>query len=284
MAMRNAERTLPAALASLAAQTYRNWELILLDDGSSDASVEIARAFTDARVALHVDGARRGLAARLNQAIDLARGRYLARMDADDVCYPERFERQVAFLEAHAEVDLLGTGAMVFAGDGAPLGLFPVRARHEEICVRPWAGFHLAHPTWMGRVEWFRRYRYDSTVTKAQDQDLLLRAWDSSRYAALAEPLLGYRQESLALGKILTGRYFFSRAIVRKARATGAPLFAVRGLAGQVAKALVDAIATATGLSRRILCHRARPFPEREAARWRDVWQRFRDERAAAPR
>jgi glycosyltransferase involved in cell wall biosynthesis len=275
MAMRNAERTLPAALASLAGQTYRNWELILLDDGSTDGSIAAARQFADRRAALRADGRQRGLAARLNEAIELARGKYLARMDADDVCYPERFERQVAFLESHPEVDLLGTGAMVFAGEGAPLGLFPARARHEEICARPWAGFYLAHPTWMGRTEWFRRHRYDPAVTKAQDQDLLLRAWDSSRYAALVEPLLGYRQEALSLGKIFAGRYFFSRAIVRKARTTGSPLFALRGLTGQAAKALVDAIAVATGLSRRILRHRAQPFPESEGARWREVWQRF---------
>jgi glycosyltransferase involved in cell wall biosynthesis len=275
MAMRNAERTLPAALASLAGQTYRNWELILLDDGSADGSVAVGRAFADRRAALRADGMHRGLATRLNEAIDLARGKYLARMDADDVCYPERFERQVAFLEAHLEVDLLGTGAMVFADEGAPLGLFPVRARHEEICARPWAGFYLAHPTWMGRTEWFRRHRYDPTVTKAQDQDLLLRAWDSSRYAALVEPLLGYRQEALSLGKVLAGRYFFSRAIVHKARATGAPLFAVRGLTGQAAKALVDAVAIVAGVSRRVLRHRAQPFPDREGARWREVWQRF---------
>ena len=275
MAMRNAERTLPAALASLAGQTYRNWELILLDDGSTDGSVAAARRPADSRVTLRADGMHRGLATRLNEAIDLARGKYLARMDADDVCYPERFERQVAFLETHPEVDLLGTGAMVFAGEGAPLGLFPARARHDEICARPWAGFYLAHPTWMGRLEWFRRHRYDPTVTKAQDQDLLLRAWDSSRYAALVEPLLGYRQEALSLGKVLAGRYFFCRALVRKARATGAPLFALRGLAGQGGKALVDTIAVATGLSRRILRHRAQAFPDREAARWREVWLRF---------
>jgi glycosyltransferase involved in cell wall biosynthesis len=275
MAMRDAERTLAAALASVVAQTFRRWELILVDDGSTDGSVAVARGFADPRIALHVDGAQRGLAARLNQAIDLARGKYLARMDADDVCYPERFERQVAFLEAHGEVDLLGTGAMVFAGDGAPVGLFPLRTRHEEICARPWAGFYLAHPTWMGRVEWFRRHRYDSSVTKAQDQDLLLRAWDSSRLAALSEPLLGYRQESLSISKILAGRYFFARALARKARATGAPWLALRGLVGQAAKALVDVIAIATGLSRRILGHRALPFRESDAARWREIWQRF---------
>jgi glycosyltransferase involved in cell wall biosynthesis len=275
MAMRNAERTLPQALASLLAQTYPHWELVLLDDGSSDSSVTIAQRHSDGRITVHVDGAQRGLATRLNQAIALARGSYLARMDADDVCYPERFARQVEFLQRHPEIDLLGTGAMVFANDGAPVGLFPVRTTHEAICRRPWAGFYLAHPTWMGRLEWFRRFRYDEGANKAQDQDMLLRAYDSSRFAALPETLLGYRQERISFGKVLAGRYHFSRAILRKARSTRAAAFALRGLTGQAMKTAVDAFAIGTGLSRQILSHRARPFPATEAAHWQEVWRRM---------
>ena len=167
------------------------------------------------------DGQRRGLAARLNQAIELARGRYLARMDADDIAYPERLERQLAFLEAHPEVDLLGSGMMVFADDGHPAGLYNVRTTHAEICARPLSGFYLAHPTWMGRIDWFRKWRYDPVCRKAQDQDLLLRAWRSSRYAALPEPLVGYRQDAFSIRKSWLGRYYFSRAILRVSASEG---------------------------------------------------------------
>lgn len=268
MAVRDAERTLPMALASLLAQTNERWELILVDDGSRDGSERIARRLADPRVRVIADGARKGLGARLNEAVAEARGELVARMDADDVCFPERFAHQARYLAAHPEVDLLGTAMVVFAGDGEPVGRYEVKTAHEQICARPWAGFHLPHPTWMGRTAWFRRYRYDPAARKAQDQGLLVRAYGSSRFAALAEPLLGYRQDALELGKVLAGRYHFSRALLGHA-----PRLAVRGVAGQLAKAAYDTVAISTGLGRHLLRHRARPLPAGEAARWREVWR-----------
>jgi hypothetical protein len=188
-------------------------------------------------------------------------------MDADDVCYPERFSRQLELLQAHPEIDLVATAAVVFAGDGVPVGLFPVHTTHEDICARPWAGFYLPHPTWMGRAAWFRAHSYDPESIKAQDQALLLHAYRSSRFAAIAEPLLGYRQDSIDLRKVLTSRYYFSRALVRTRR------HALRGLLGQAAKAMFDAIAITTGLERKLLRHRARPLSRAQAERWSAVWR-----------
>jgi glycosyltransferase involved in cell wall biosynthesis len=276
MAMRNAERTLPAALASLAGQTYRNWELILLDDGSTDGSVAVGRAFADDRAALRADGMHRGLATRLNEAIDLARGKYLARMDADDVCYPERFERQVAFLEAHGEVDLAGCGALVFGESGHPLGRFPLRTTHDEICADPWSGFYLAHPGWMGRTAWFRRNPYRADYRKTQDQDLLLRTFDSSRFACLPELLLGYRMAASPLSKRLRGRAYFSRSILREAgrrRMYGA---ALRGVALQLAKAGADCLAAALPGAGRGAARRLGPLTDAEREAWRELWRTFR--------
>jgi glycosyltransferase involved in cell wall biosynthesis len=95
------------------------------------------------------DGTNRGLAARLNQGIDLARGTYLARMDQDDIAYPGRLEAQVRFLKEHPDIDLVATRALLFRNDGAVIGLSPFRRTHEEICATPWRGFFLPHPTWM---------------------------------------------------------------------------------------------------------------------------------------
>jgi glycosyltransferase involved in cell wall biosynthesis len=270
--MRNAADTIGAALRSLLSQTFSNWELILIDDGSTDASIDRASRLPDPRIRLCLNAMSVGLAARLNQAIDLARGRYLARMDADDIAYPERFERQLAFLEAHPEVDLLGTGMMVFAGAGRPAGVYDVRSTHEAICARPLSGFYLAHPTWMGRTEWFRKWRYDPICRKAQDQDLLLRAWRSSRYAALPEPLVGYRQDALSLRKSWLGRYYFSRAILRVSAREGRLPAGVAAVAVQAAKLAADALAIGTGATRTLLKHRALPAPDAEAERWRRVW------------
>jgi glycosyltransferase involved in cell wall biosynthesis len=272
MSMHNAAGTIELALRCLQAQTWEDWELILIDDGSTDDCLSRARRLVDERIRIVADGRRRGLAARLNQAIDLSRGRYLARADADDISYPERFARQRSYLETHPEVDLLGAGMMVFAAGGGPVGLYHAPTTHEAICARPLSGFYLPHPTWMGRTEWFRSFRYDPVCRKAQDQDLLLRAWRTSRYAALPEPLVGYRQDAVSARKSLAGRYYFSRAIlratVREARLpAGIAAVAVQGL-----KLAADTVAIGTGLARTLLKHRARPCTEAEAERWRQVW------------
>jgi glycosyltransferase involved in cell wall biosynthesis len=270
--MYNAAGTIGPALRSVLAQGCADWELILIDDGSTDDSLARARHYADARFRVVADGERRGLAARLNQAIELAHGRYFARMDADDIAYPERIARQRAFLEAYPEVDLIGTGMMVFTADGHPAGLYNVRSTHAEICARPLSGFYLAHPTWMGRIEWFRKWRYDPVCRKAQDQDLLLRAWRSSRYAALSEPLVGYRQDAVSVRKSWLGRYYFSRAILRQSAREGRLSAGVAAVAVQAAKLAADALAIGTGATRTLLRHRALPASDAEAERWHRVW------------
>jgi len=272
LSMHNAASTIEQALRSLLAQSYTHWELILIDDGSSDDGLARAQRYADQRFRVVAGGQREGLAARLNQAIELARGRYLARMDADDIAYPERLERQFAYLQAHPEVDLLGAGMMVFAGDGRPAGVYNVQTTHQAICARPLSGFYLAHPTWMGRTIWFRKWRYDVTCRKAQDQDLLLRAWRSSHYAALPEPLVGYRQDALSLRKSGLGRYYFSRSILRATLHERRPLAGVGAVAVQATKLAADALAIGTGLARTLLKHRALAAPKAETERWRRVW------------
>ena len=149
------------------------------------------------------DGRRLRLAARLNECIDRARGRYLARMDADDIAYPDRLARQLAFLVAHAEVDLCSAGAMVFGKHGRPLWRFSPAPDHAGITRSPFRGFPLWHPLWMGRIEWFRRWRYEESAWLAQDQELLLRSYRLSRFANLPQVLLGYRRERITLKKLL---------------------------------------------------------------------------------
>jgi glycosyltransferase involved in cell wall biosynthesis len=272
LSMRDAAPTVEAAVCSLLGQSFIDWELIVLDDGSRDRSVAAVRALTDARIQVHADGKQLGLAARLNQAIELARGRYLARMDADDIAYPDRLARQIAFMEIHPDVDLVGAAMVVFEGDGVPVGVFPSRATHAELCARPLSGFYLAHPTWLGKIEWFRRWRYDAACRKAQDQDLLLRAYSTSRFAALPDPLVGYRQDAVSIRKSALGRYYFSRAILRVARRDHRLAAGVGAVVAQFAKLGFDAFAVASGQTRTLLRHRALPLTEVQAQAWRDVW------------
>src|SRR5690349_10645893 len=95
----NNASSLSDALRSIFAQTFTDWELILADDGSTDESLSIARSVRDPRVMVMSDGGNRGLVFRLNQITSAARGKYIARMDADDLSHPARLQRQVSLLE-----------------------------------------------------------------------------------------------------------------------------------------------------------------------------------------
>ena len=272
MAMRNNGATLAYALESLLWQTFERWKLVLLDDGSSDDSLAVANNYKDPRIQIIADGRHLGLAARLNQAVDLAGSAYIARMDADDIAYPQRLAQQLEMLEQHAELDLVGAGALVFSGSGIAVGTLPLRATHEQICRRPWAGFYLAHPTWMGRTAWFRRYRYDPAALKAQDQVLLLGAYDASRFACLPEVLLGYRQETVSLGKVAAGRFHFCRGLIRSGQRRHAYGFMLRGILEQAAKLAFEAIVIPTGMARKVLRHRALPVSAAALGEWQRIW------------
>jgi glycosyltransferase involved in cell wall biosynthesis len=205
--VRDGARTLALAMLSVLEQSFGDFELLLLDDGSVDASPDIAMSFGDPRVRVLRDGMKQGLAARLNQGIAAAAGRYIARMDADDVCFPQRFARQVARLNTESPLDLVACRVLDFDDSGAATGLRPYRLSHEALCARPWNGFYLVHPSWMGRADWFRRHRYRTPeLVRAQDQELLLRAYPDSRFAVLDEILLGYRAGPVALRKTLLAR------------------------------------------------------------------------------
>jgi glycosyltransferase involved in cell wall biosynthesis len=270
MAARDAEVTLPLALRSLQAQSWDDWELLLYDDGSRDGTRAIMEATGDPRVRVFAEARSRGLACRLNQAIDAAEGELFARMDADDVAFPRRLEHQVAFLRSHPEVDLLATGAIVIDARNRPLGLFPCDGEdHEAICAHPHTGFYFPHPTWMGRIQWFRRFRYRDGLRKAEDQDLLLRAYRLSRFALLPTPLLGYRQDRLSLRKALSSRAASARVLAAAFVAQEAPLTAMRAVAGQLLKGGLELGALALGLSPRVLRWRRRALAEEElAATW----------------
>ena len=272
MPVYNAQGTVAAAIRSILGQTYGDWELLILDDGSTDATAEIVAAFRDARLRFVTASGNLGLAARLNQAISMAQGSFFARMDADDIAYPLRLEAQVKFLQQHPECDLLGCGAVFFDDSGRLVGRFPLRRTHAEICSSPWRGFYLPHPTWMGRREWFARNRYAEDYRKTQDQDLLLRTFDSSRFACLDEVLLGYRQERRTLSKLLRGRGYYSRSVMREALRRRAWMGGIAGIAGQAARSVVDLVTVPLGLDGLVRGEDDADFSVAEREEWLAVW------------
>ena len=271
LVVRNGENTIALAVRSVLAQTYEIWELLIADDGSRDRTVARIQGFKDGRIRLLPHPESRGLAFRLNELIDMSLGKYLARMDADDFAFGDRFARQVRFLEEHAEVDLLGCGTINFEGDGRIAGKSRVVARHEEICARPWRGFPLYHPTWMGKTEWFRKNRYAVHLRRAQDFDLLLRAYRTSRFSCLEEPLLGYRVERLTMGRQSRSRRNVCLALLHHGLLQH-DVRCVWGVGEQALKFLLDSFAIVTGLRYRLLRHRALAITESERAAFNAAW------------
>lgn len=198
MPVYNAGNYLRLAVLSIVKQTFTDWEMLIIDDGSTDNALDSIADIQDCRIHIIKDGANKGLAARLNEAIDLARGQYLARMDQDDVSYPERFERQVQALQMGLDLDLVAVQSITISSNNQLTGLLPCAVSNEEIYAKPWSGFYLPHPTWMGKIAWFRKYRYATPGPYfCEDQELLLRSYDKSRFFIIMEPLFAYRIRDL---------------------------------------------------------------------------------------
>jgi glycosyltransferase involved in cell wall biosynthesis len=267
----NSEKTLATAIRSILNQTYGDWELLIVDDGSTDRGLQIAQGFHDARIRVIPGGERRGIAARLNQLIEASRGKYFARMDGDDLAFPARIERQVSYLETHPEIDLLGAAVIVFRNDGSVAGRLPVQQSHAAICARPWSGFYLPHPTWMGRRAWFARHGYDASASGAEDQHLLFRTYQTSRFACLPEILLGYREDSRSLKRMLARRYVFLRTLLRNAIENGTYGIAVKLVAAQVAKAGADVLNLFFGIKG--LRNRLLEVDSVTRETWADMWR-----------
>jgi glycosyltransferase involved in cell wall biosynthesis len=273
MSMRNSAATVGAAVRSVRLQTLHDWELIVIDDGSSDQSSAIVEGFHDERILIIRESRSAGLATRLDQAAALARGEFIARMDADDICFPERLSRQVARLREDPQLDLLGCGVVVFKSSGELVGEMPVGVFHQQIVARPFVGFPFPHPTWCGRASWFRNNPYDSELRYAEDQDLLLRSFRHSKLGGLDTVLLGYRQDQLALKKLLPGRATFMRSVWRNGVATGEVLPALTGIAINAVKGALDVATLGLGLNRQMQLRRLKPVSPAIEEGWRQLQQ-----------
>lgn len=270
----NNEHTLGTAIESILRQSYQNWELILHNDGSQDNSLNIAKSFRDQRIRIYSDHTNKKRPARLNESIALARGKYYAVMDGDDVAYINRLERQVTFLEYNPSIDLVGSSMIIFDNTGKPLGKRQFPIKHEEICRRPWAGFPLAQPTFTGKRDWFAKHCYDPRAQGGvEDQDLLLRSYLSSKFANISDILMGYREKDIYFQKITTARSHFSYSLLRNLIHRNGITLTFLAILIQYIKLSIDFIAATTGLKYRILCHRAQPITNMERQEWLDLWR-----------
>jgi len=187
----NGERYLREAVESILAQTFESFELLIVDDGSTDGTEPICRSFTDPRIRVVRHEQNAGLVSALNSGIDLISTEYVARMDADDVALPDRLGRQVAFLESRPDIAACGSWARELV-DGR-LRAVMRRPTGEYLRQTAWRPVPIFHPTACLRTEVLREFRYRADYVHAEDYDLWLRLCRHHRIDNVPKVLLHYR-------------------------------------------------------------------------------------------
>jgi len=193
MSVYNGEKYLRAAVDSILKQTFKDFEFIIINDGSTDRTREILESYQDERIVL-IHQENKGLTRALNKGLSLAKGEFIARMDADDSCKPERLEKQVAFLRENPEVVLLGSNCFNVDGDGDIIGQIDLPA--DGVQIKWNLLFHncLRHSTVIFRRKEVKNLGgYKSTICYAQDYDLWLRIAERYPIACLKDPFIYYR-------------------------------------------------------------------------------------------
>lgn len=185
----NCEAHIVESIASILNQTFVQFELIIIDDCSKDKTVEIIKKNSDKRIFLHQKIKNTGYTDSLNWGIKIAQGKYIARMDADDICHPERLEKQYNYLENNSEILVCGTNAQIIGKDFC----FNYPERHAEIMINLLFGSSLIHPSVMGQRKVFQENPYDRTKEPAEDYDLWVRLTAKGKLANLKDVLLYYR-------------------------------------------------------------------------------------------
>ncbi len=186
---RNESLTLPRALKSLLAQSMPDWECVVVDDGSTDGTADAARI--DPRVHV-ISVAPAGLTAALRRGCDVAQGDYVARLDADDECLPERLARQIGALNQNPDIAAIGCGVELYTDSGRFAGqrIFPADHAGLQASLDSFLT-PIPHSTLMVRREVLRRVGgYRAIFEKAQDYDLLRRISEGGKLASLPESLV----------------------------------------------------------------------------------------------
>lgn len=228
----NCEAYLGVAIESVLDQSFGDFELIALDDGSTDRSPAILDDFArqDSRIRI-VSHENRGITPTLNAGVDLACGDLIARMDGDDICLPDRFQRQVDYLAQHKDVVALGGQVLLIDGEGRKLTQMPLPCTHADIDTAHASGRSKAlicHPAAMIRTNALRQSgSYLNSYKHAEDIDLWLRLAEIGELANLPDTVLQYRRhvETIGYTKLHSQTNAAWRAAKDAAARRGAPFY-----------------------------------------------------------
>lgn len=196
----NAGKYLALAIQSVINQSYQNWELILIDDGSTDNSLQIAKRFEaeDERIRVISDGQNKKLPYRLNQIIDEAKYDYIMRMDADDMIHPKKIEIQIEFLIKNPQYDLVSTGLVSVDKDHKAYGYRNISQIHTEFRELK-RSYPIVHASIMAKTSWYKRNKYRLDYPRCEDYELWCRTSlkNDLNIAILPNLLYYYREEGL---------------------------------------------------------------------------------------
>lgn len=188
----NVEQFIGASIESILNQTFTDFEFIIINDGSKDSTAKIVEKYAkqDKRIRFINNKKNKGLIAVLNEGLNLARGKYIARMDSDDISYPERFAKQIKYMEKHPECGVLGTAAQNFGADD-----HAYYNPYEVTVFDLFRGVPFYHPSVMFRKEVLDKYhlRYDPDYYLVEDYELWTRLLTITKMNNLQEILLNYR-------------------------------------------------------------------------------------------
>lgn len=193
MPVYNAEKYLAEAINSIISQTYRDWELVIINDGSTDSSLSIINSFSDSRIKVINNETNLGLIKTLNKGIGLCNGEYIARMDADDISMPNRLALQVDFLDSNEEYILCGTNADVIDSHGKITGKIINPTKNILLQISLLFTNPFIHPSMMICRDILTVNFFDENAIYVEDYELWTRLADLGQIANLELPLLQYR-------------------------------------------------------------------------------------------
>lgn len=189
----NAEKYLAEAIDSIISQTWEDWELVIINDGSTDSSLSIIESYTDKRIRLINNELNLGLIKTLNKGIELCKGEYVARMDADDVAHPERLQKQVSFLDQNHNHILCGTNADIINNKGEIVGKIMNPTSNTLLQISLLFTNPFIHPSMMIRKSAFKESLFDEKALHVEDFELWTRLATKGKIANLEQALLKYR-------------------------------------------------------------------------------------------
>lgn len=206
MGIYNCAQSLPFAIDSVLNQTYEDWELVMCDDGSTDNTYDVAKQYADSfksKITLLKNERNLKLAATLNRCLSVAKGEYIARMDADDRCRQDRLEKEVAYLDEHPDIDCVGCGMIVFDENGERGIRLNIEKPSKNFLVHTTP---FAHPTIMMRKSVYDKlggYTVSNQIVRGEDTDLWFRFYAQGfKGYNIQEPLYYYHESVSDFKKI----------------------------------------------------------------------------------